>query len=217
LVAQKGKPLGVMLGTRYLRDSATQALVLKDGLPIPDATGLYRLGSSDPDWTTSIRNRMQLGAMEIDILVDGRIGGQVFSATNLWGSYAGTLSATLDARESGLVVAGIDTVTRSANATNVSAEDYFHSLAAIHEAWIYDASYWKLREARVTYALPLRLVPGFREYVLRASLVGRNLLAWARAPNIDPETALSSGVFQGFEMGQLPGTRSLGFQLSIAP
>jgi hypothetical protein len=99
----------------------------------------------------------------------------------------------------------------------VSAEDYFHSLAAIHEAWVYDASYAKLRQASLTYELPLRSVPGFREQTARFSVIGRNLVTWAKAPNIDPENALSVGVFQGFEMGQLPTTRSIGFQLTITP
>jgi hypothetical protein len=40
---------------------------------------------------------------------------------------------------------------------------------------------------------------------------------WTKAPNIDPETALSASSFQGFELGQLPTTRSLGFQISITP
>jgi hypothetical protein len=82
---------------------------------------------------------------------------------------------------------------------------------------VYDASFTKLREARLSYEVPSRFLPGFREHTLRVSVIGRNLLTWARAPNIDPETALSSGVFQGFEMGQVPTTKSLGLQISVTP
>ena len=39
----------------------------------------------------------------------------------------------------------------------------------------------------------------------------------SNAPNIDPETAFSAGNQQGLEMGQLPSTRSLGFQISVTP
>jgi hypothetical protein len=69
----------------------------------------------------------------------------------------------------------------------------------------------------LTYELPLRFVPGYREQLARVSIVGRNLFTWAKAPNIDPETALSVGAFQGFEMGQLPTTRSFGVQLVVTP
>jgi hypothetical protein len=216
LTARTGEPLGVIMGSRQLRDS-TGALILRNGLPIADAIGGVVLGSVQPDWSVSLTSQFRLGAVELDVLFDARMGGEVFSATNRWGSYAGSLESTLRGRESGMVVAGVDSVTGTANADSVSTQDYFHALGGIVEPWVFDASFWKLREARLTYALPLRFVPGFREHTFRASLVGRNLLAGARAPNIDPETALSTGVFRGFEMGQLPGTRSVGMRFSITP
>ena len=89
--------------------------------------------------------------------------------------------------------------------------------AAIHEPWIYDASYAKLRETRVTIERQLTFLPVLRDATGRLSIIGRNLATWAKAPNIDPETALASGVFQGFEMGQLPGTRSVGIAISVTP
>ena len=217
LAARVGHPLGSIVGTRYLRNASGQ-MVLSNGLPIPDASDAFVvLGSPQPDWSGSLRSRMRYGGFEIGLLFDARMGGHIFSATNLWGSYAGTLTSTIEGRENGMVIAGVDSVSGTPNTTSVSAEDYFHSLAAISEAFVYDASYAKLREARITYELPLPFLKGFRGQALRVSLFGRNIMTWAKAPNIDPETALSSGVFQGFEMGQLPNTRSLGFQLSIAP
>jgi TonB-dependent SusC/RagA subfamily outer membrane receptor len=217
LAARKGSPLGTILGTRYLRNSSGQ-LLLRNGLPMADASGaLAVLGSWQPDWTMSVQNRLRIRGAELMLLVEARMGGEIFSATNLWGSYAGTLESTLEGRDTSLVIAGVDSLSGAANATEVSAEDYFHALGGIHEAWVFDASFMKLREARLTYELPLTFLRGFRDQTVRVSLVGRNLLAWAKAPNIDPETALSVGVFQGFEMGQLPTTRSIGVQLSITP
>jgi hypothetical protein len=145
------------------------------------------------------------------------MGGKIFSATNKWGSSAGTLASTLVGRDTGLVIAGVDSVSGAANTTNVTAEAYFHALGAVAEAWVYDASWAKLRHALLTYELPLRFVPGYREQLARISIVGRNLFTWAMAPNIDPETALSVGPFQGFEMGQMPTTRSIGVLMSVTP
>jgi hypothetical protein len=216
LVAREGEPLGVIVGNRYLRD-ANGALLLRNGLPIVDGVGIARLGNIEPDWSWGLRNRLRRGAAELSFALDGRVGGKVFSATNLWGSFAGSLESTVAGRETGLLIAGVDSVTGAANADTVSTQAYYHALGAIHEAWVYDASFWKLREARLSYSFPMRFVPGFREHTLRLSLVGRNLITSAKAPNIDPETALSAGVFQGFEMGQLPTTRSIGLQVSVAP
>jgi hypothetical protein len=36
-------------------------------------------------------------------------------------------------------------------------------------------------------------------------------------PNIDPETAFDASNVQGFEFGQFPSARSLGFSVSIRP
>jgi TonB-dependent SusC/RagA subfamily outer membrane receptor len=216
LVAREGQPFGAILGKRYLRDSATKALVLRNGLPLAD-TGVTVLGSVQPDWSAALSNQFRVGSFELSLLFDARMGGRVFSATNLWGSYAGNLEETLAGRETGLRINGIDSVTRAANTDTVTAQDYFHALGAISEPWVYDASFWKLREARLTYSLPLSFVPAFRDYTARVAFIGRNLATWAKAPNIDPESALSAGPFQGFEMGQLPGTRTLGIMLSLSP
>jgi TonB-dependent SusC/RagA subfamily outer membrane receptor len=216
LAARTGAPLGLIAGTRYLRDPGTGALILRNGLPLPD-TGTFVFGSVYPKWTSSLRTTARFGSLEFGLLLDARMGGKVFSATNLWGTFAGTLESTLLGRETGLLIPGLDSLTGAANTDSVTAEDYFHSLASIHEASVYDANYWKLRDARVGYALPMSLVPGFRDYVLRITIIGRNLASSAKAPNIDPETTLSTRAFQGFEMGQLAATKSVGLQVSIAP
>lgn len=228
LAAEIGSAAGVIVGSRYLRSATTGQLLLQNGLPIADAGNPFSvLGSVHPDWTATIESRVRFLGAELLLLVDSRRGGRIFSATNLWGSYAGTLSSTLigdrdrggDQRilNDSLTVAGLDSVTGAANTVKVSAEQYFHALGAITEPWVYDASFTKLREARLSYEMPTQFVPGFREHRLRLSLIGRNLATWAKAPNIDPETTLGVGIFQGFEMGQLPGARSLGLQITIAP
>lgn len=215
-----GSEAGVIMGSRYLR-TADGSLVLRNGLPLPDADAPFSmLGSVHPDWTASLDTRWTYRGVQLYALVDARLGGKVFSATNMWGSYAGTLESTLvgdraaDASAAdSLVVAGIDSVSGTENTIRVSAEQYFHALGAIVEPWVYDASYLKLREARISYGVPTRFLPGFREHRLRLSLVGRNLLSWSDVPNIDPEMIQ----FPGFEMGQLPTARSVGVQVSIAP
>jgi len=59
-IARVGHPLGLIVGTRYLRDPATQALLLENGLPLPDlAAGLTLFGSWQPDWTGSFRSSIR--------------------------------------------------------------------------------------------------------------------------------------------------------------
>jgi hypothetical protein len=149
------------------------------------------------------------------VAADGKLGGQVFSTTNLAGSYAGTLATTAFRPDTGLLIVGIDAATRTANARHVSTQDYYHALATIQEPWIYSASFYKLREARLTVALPP--IPALPISGVTASLIGRNLYLWTRAPNIDPEAVFSPYQLPGMEMGQLPYAKSLGIQLSVTP
>jgi hypothetical protein len=215
--AQPGMPLGVLMGMRYLRDGATNALVLRNGLPLPDSVaGPKVLGSAQPDWIFGIRNTLRYRWVSVSAIADGHVGGEIFSATNLWGSYAGTLASTAFRPDSGLLITGIDATTRAANTKHVTTQDYFHALGGIQEPWVYSASYFKLRELRVSITVPTPL--GMAPFSsVTASLVGRNLYLSSNAPNIDPQGVFSPYQLPGVEMGQLPGTRSFGVQLTIAP
>jgi hypothetical protein len=204
LEARAGSPLGTVVGLRYRRDAAG-GLALRNGRPVADsAAGPVVLGSSLPSWggglTTSFRRR----AFEVSVLVDARHG-------------SGNLAETAVRPDTGLLIAGTDLATGSANTVHVSTEDYYRALGAIAERWMYDASFVKLREARITYTLPLPFIRAIHTQSARLSIIGRNLALWADAPNIDPETVLSTASLRGAELGQLPTMKSVGFQLSLTP
>ena len=217
--ARKGYPYGAMYGVGFLRDSATQQLLLRNGLPQAEPSSKKRvLGTYTPDWTGGIDNTFHFRRVDFGFLIDTRRGGNIYSTGNMWGSYAGVLKNTEFRPDTGIVVAGLDQTTLQPNTTHVRTEDYYHSLYPIQEPWIYDASFVKLREARIAFAVPSRWLQTTRISNARLSLVGRNLALWGtKVPNIDPESAFSSTNLQGVEMGQMPSARSIGFQLSVTP
>ncbi|HEY7396391.1 MAG TPA: TonB-dependent receptor, partial [Gemmatimonadaceae bacterium] len=214
--ARRGLPLGALVGRRMLRD-VNGALLLRDGLPLPDSVrGAEYLGDALGKGTLGVRSSLRYRWVTASIAADGRFGGHVYSGTNLWGSYSGVLEATAFRPDSGLLIAGVDATTGQANATHVTTQDYYHALAAIQEPWVYSASFFKIRDARLSFTLPSRsrTLPFQGASV---SLVVRNLYTWANAPNIDPETIFSVYQLPGVEMGQLPSTRSIGIQLTVTP
>jgi hypothetical protein len=214
--ARPGYPLGAIVGTA-LRRTGRGDLALDKGVPVADTGTARVLGSVAPSWTGALSNTLRFRGAEVSALLDIRRGGSVFSSTNMWGSYAGVLEATAFRPDSGLLIDGVDLATGNPNTTNVSAQSYYHALGSITEPWVYDASFVKLREVRLSYSLPLTSVPFVRAQSARVSLVGRNLALWAKVPNIDPETALSTSTFQGLELGQLPSARTFGIQLTLTP
>src|SRR5437764_12766453 len=93
--------------------------------------------------------------------LDARIGGQLYSATNAWGTYAGILSNTLQGREASVTVSGV-LANGTAVTRKVSAENYWHGVGynSGDEGNIVDASYVKLRELRFGWAVPPTLLRG---------------------------------------------------------
>ncbi|MGB5263867.1 MAG: SusC/RagA family TonB-linked outer membrane protein, partial [Lutimonas sp.] len=96
------------------------------------------------------------------------------------------------------------------------AQQWYGHLANRDEAFVYDASFVKLREASITYRLDRKLLQNAKISDVAFSLIGRNLwLIHSNVPNIDPDAALGSGNIQGMESGQIPSTRSVGFNVNL--
>ena len=213
--ARPGYALGALVGTGFKRDGSGN-LLLQNGVPISDGQQ-HVLGVMAPDWSSGISSAIHAGGFDLSALVDARMGGRIFSTTNLIGMTTGTFAETAVRPDSGQVYAGIDATTGKTNAIRATTQAYYQALAGIQEAWIYDASFVKLRDLRLSFSWSLRGVAPLAAQSLRLSLIGRNLAMWSKAPNIDPETALSTMSFQGVELGQLPTVRSIGLQFSLTP
>lgn len=117
--------------------------------------------------------------------------------------------------QDGIMVEGV-TESGSKNEEVVSAEKYYHRIYSIAEANVYDASYVKLREVALSYRLPHLWTQKLHLQEASVTLTGRNLWTiYKSVPNIDPESALTTGNAQGVEAYSLPTTRSFGVNLSV--
>ena len=117
--------------------------------------------------------------------------------------------------QDGIMVEGV-TESGSKNEEVVSAEKYYHRIYSIAEANVYDASYVKLREVALSYHLPRLWTQKLHLQEASVTLTGRNLWTiYKSVPNIDPESALTTGNAQGVEAYSLPTTRSFGVNLSV--
>ena len=117
--------------------------------------------------------------------------------------------------QDGIMVEGV-TESGSKNEEVVSAEKYYHRIYSIAEANVYDASYVTLREVALSYRLPRLWTQKLHLQEASVTLTGRNLWTiYKSVPNIDPESALTTGNAQGVEAYSLPTTRSFGVNLSV--
>jgi TonB-linked SusC/RagA family outer membrane protein len=218
--ARAGEPYGTIRGYGIKKDEATGKWLTSGGLPIRDT--LQVLGNTQPRWTGGWNNSFRYGNFTLNALLDTRVGGKIFSVTNMFGEYSGVLASTVPGREvewdnPGVVVDGIDNTTKQPNTIRVTAEDYYQNFFRLHERYTYDATYTKLRELRLGIDLPQGIANKMYAQSASLALIGRNLYTWTKVPNLDPEFAYSTGNYQGFEFAALPNPRSVGFNVRITP
>ncbi|HKS07844.1 MAG TPA: SusC/RagA family TonB-linked outer membrane protein [Gemmatimonadaceae bacterium] len=223
LQARVGQPYGVLFGPATLRDPATGQLLLDNGLPQRDPTQKI-LGNVNPDWVGGWFNEVRYKNYTLSALLDIRVGGENFSIGNMWGTYAGILESTLRGRDvdwddPGVIVQGIDEATGQPNTISVTAEDYNHNIYYEgRERAIFSTGFTKLRELRLSWEAPSSVAQRLRLAQFNVSFVGRNLLTWTDFPNYDPENSTNAtNGGQGFDMGAMPTTRSIGLHVRITP
>ena len=228
LEARPGQPLGTFYGYDFLYDDDGNKLVDGDGYYL-STDEVVPIGNILADLTGGVYTDLQYKNLSFSALVDFQKGGSLHSYSNQWGKYSGTLAETAEnnIREDGIVVEGMvaevnddgDWVSTGVeNAATIGAQShYFYNQGyIIHAADQYDASFVKLREMRLDYNLPADLTSGLPFTNISIGIYGRNLaILMKNAPHIDPEVATSASNVQGFEGGQLPAERTIGFNLKF--
>ena len=226
LEARPGYAYGNFYGTYYRRDPNGNMIFDSKGYPVMSSDRKV-IGNIMPKWTGGIQNSFTYKFLTFSTLFDMRVGGQLFAHSVNIGRYTGVLAETLPGREGGIVGEGVveiknadGTFSYQPNTTRVALpEDYYHNFynRNNNEAYMFDADFVKWREARFSVALPNKWFgrTPFRGVTL--SVVGRNLaLLYSKVPHIDPETSYyGDGNVQGFENGNLPSARSIGFNLGF--
>ncbi|HYF68836.1 MAG TPA: SusC/RagA family TonB-linked outer membrane protein [Ohtaekwangia sp.] len=225
VLARRGEPYGVIFGPDYQRDSNGN-IIHVNGLPQRDDESKV-LGNVNPDWMGGINNTFSFKGITLNVLIDAKIGGDIYSMTNAWGRYAGILEETLIGRETGIVGDGVKLVGEdedgnpiyAPNDVVVEVQSYNHASFGnnIVGGSVFDASYVKLRQVSIGYTLPRNLISKTPFRSVTFSVIGRNLaLLYSNAPHIDPETSFGNGnETLGLEHAQAPSSRSIGFNLNF--
>lgn len=249
--ARPGNPYGDIVGYGIQKGANGENLVTENGMFVrTDSTVI--LGNINPDFSLSWRNSFSYKNLNISFLFDAKIGGDMFSGTNMYGNgYSGNFEESLEGREewyaseaareaagisqenwdptggmtasgvyqTGTIIDGVD-VSGQTNKTYVNPETYWHQFSEwtheIHEPFIYDASYIKLRELSISYNLPKSVAKSINMESISVSIIGRNLwLIYSKVPNVDPESFHTNGNGQGYELYSYPTRRSIGMSLSL--
>ena len=224
LIAKVGGSIGDIYGYKLKRAPDGQ-VVWKDGITARTTEFEY-VGNAYPAWKAGFSNEFSYKNFRVSILFDGQWGGIVYSQTHHKMTEHGTLKHTLKYRGNPnfeVVGEGVMLDERGQYVPNnvpISVSKYYADYwrRANVETNSFDASFLKLREARIEYTIPSAGLNKIGIERLTLALYGRNLAMWTKDfPVYDPEVAtLNNGtIVPGSEMGQLPSTRTMGFNLTL--
>tara|TARA_R110000744_G_scaffold32116_3_gene75285 strand:- start:742 stop:3846 length:3105 start_codon:yes stop_codon:yes gene_type:complete len=216
-----GETYGTIVGVSYERDDNGTIVYEIDGDGVPRAVEGERkiLGEGVPPLTVGFTNSFRYKNFNLNFLIDGKFGGQIFSGTNtiLYGT--GLHKNTLEGRENGLTVSGIDVANGQPFTTTVAPEDletYYGEINDIAEEFVEDSDYIKFRQMSIGYSLPKKSLDNVFLTDVNVSLIASNLFYIKRSvDNIDPESAYTAGNSQGLEYFGVPSARSYGLTINV--
>ena len=211
--------------------NADGQVIFENGLPVSDPYDRF-IGYDEPDLTYGISNTLNYKNLSLSFLLDGRLGGLMYSTTNQKMWWGGTSKGTVNPfREDavngentyvgeGVVVTGgnvsydvngtitEDTRTYAPNEVAVNYISFMQTTSNYQNKnyHFYKESFIKLREVTLTYAFKDAFLERTPFKALDVSLVGRNLWLASKIPNVDPDS--------GVDNLQAPATRNLGFNIN---
>ncbi len=227
--AKVGEEWGTVIGQAFERDDSGNIIV--DASGHANTVNDQILGSILPDFVGGIFNRFTYQNFDLAFTIDWQSGGLFHSITKMFNAAAGLSAETVGMNDKGFpqrdpVADGggikIDGVKEDGTPNDIylDANEFWWGLFALHERWLYEASYVKLREIRLGYSFPTSIL-GSTVKSLNFAIVANNpWLIYTSAEGIDPSQlsgdavdARTNGAW--VETGQLPGTRSIGFDIRI--
>jgi len=225
LNASLGEPYGVLKGTDFIYLNGKK-VVGADGYYKKTATADQNIGNINPDFNAGITNTLTYKSWIFSFLIDCQKGGSVYSLDMYYGLSTGLMPETAgnndlgnpvrntQANGGGVILDGV-TETGEKNTVRVDGDtDVWGYEHFPDKAFIYDASYVKLREVSLSYRVPFKQERFFSSATI--GLVASNVwIIFKNLPYADPEAGLGAGNIQGYQTGVMPTTRNFGFNLSL--
>jgi hypothetical protein len=220
VVANIGGSMGDMYGLGFVRSPEGQ-IVYKDGMPQIAPDPVY-LGNSLPKFKTSLGSTFSYRNVSFSALFDAQFGavGNAFSLARI--AENGKSALTIPGRYNGIIGNGVtqnsDGSYRPNDVIATNVPGYYKAVYYDNaEGTMFSTDFVKFREANLSYTLPVRFVQKMGMSKITISAYGRNLYVWTPWPVFDPEFGTLSGndIVTGFEVGQLPSTRSFGLRLVV--
>jgi TonB-linked SusC/RagA family outer membrane protein len=214
-VLSPGGSYGDIWGVKYERDASGKIMVNSSDAPI-NSGKFEKVGNPNPKFQMGWSNTFNYKRFSLDVLVDGKFGGQVLSMTQMLMDSYGVSVASGQARDAGgVTVNAVDPSGKTI--TNVNAQTWYSAIggrSGIAEPYMYSATVVRLRSASLGYSLP---VANSVVKSVRFSVIGGNLIYFYKKAPYDPEITMSTANgLGGVDVFNQPTTRRFGAQLNVS-
>jgi hypothetical protein len=186
-----------------------------------------------PSFTGGWQNSFSWRGFDLAATIDFQSGGRFLSWTKMLAVKSGQAAETAAINDKGnnvrdpvasgggVRISGISAATGQPVTAYVAARSYYRNVlgSKIYDPWTEDASYIRLREARLGYTFTKAAIPSFPFRSLNLAFIARNpWMIWQKAPKgVNPaELATGASSLNWLETGQLATARSYGVNLSIS-
>jgi outer membrane receptor protein involved in Fe transport len=220
-----GEEYGSIYGTGYLRNADGQLILTAAGLPQATAD-IKKIGNPNPNWTAGVQSTMNYKGLSLSVLLDKRYGGDQYSRNiaDVQRNGVSIETAELPRYDANNVLLNNQMYTGvlangQPSTTMISSQLFYGNTGkyVAAEGYIYDTSWFRIREASLSYNLPKTLLNRSPFGAVELGVFGRNLYLHApNYPHFDPEqNALGISNAQGLEFNSLPNTRTFGVNLRL--
>lgn len=231
--ALEGYPIGVLWGSRTLRDDDGNIVFDENGFPEQDELEGV-IGDPNPDWQGSALSTFSYKNFSLSFLFETYQGADIFAGTKSVMSDLGTWGGTAEESTSEQNLLDYEgNVILAGTTFRGKIHNFGAGPVALTEAWyngdggffgggndelyIEDGSWTRLRELTLSYRLNstgLKAATGIS--AAEISFTGRNLFIWSEFEGNDPDTNLQGvSVARGIDYFNNPSTRSFIATLNI--
>lgn len=217
--ARVGGALTTFTGYDFEKNDAGEVLINpSNGLPLLDTTEWVVVGDRNPDFTMGLTNTFRYKDFSLNFLLDFRVGGDVYNATEHYLTTRGLSLRTLD-RETPRIVDGVlkDGRENSGDPTqnnipiDLARNSTYWSSIYPHQNFIEkDINWVRLRDVTVSYSLSRELLQKIKGLEQASIFVtGTDLFILTNYSGLDPvgnanSAAVGGAGGYGFDYGNFP-------------
>lgn len=224
--AQEGQPIGVFFAREFAGADPTNgdALYIKntlgtDGKRDRSTTNNYNeaedvvIGSPNPDFIYGIRNTFTYKGLDLDVLLQGVEGNQIFNGGGQYMSASGSNGFDNQTRDQ------LNTWKKPGDITRVpEARQFFANGTDNSSRYISDGSYLRVKAVTLGYNLTSKLLTKLRLDKARLYVRAQNLFTFTKYDGWDPEVNAdyqATNINQGVDFYSAPQAKTIVFGLNI--